>query len=253
MRRMGLVPLCFVIFDLEPLSLSFDFVFKSEIFKSFPCLSLSSFLTNALSVVFNATSAEDREEGFTVVKGRKNKGKKVVNQQSKNQIAGIRFNKPKSSFFRPINKTGSNQQPKVSISKPAAKGTNSTAQVSDVMDTPTSNTFTVLNLAKEYGDLNNREGSQILNVNELSLVNEEAGKVKEKDSLGSRFKEMEDASSSKDKSSTIEDEADEDEVYMPEGYSHGGGFSMDKYDLDHYDGYRACIYDLSKNAQAFCD
>ncbi|GJT80693.1 hypothetical protein Tco_1055035 [Tanacetum coccineum] len=30
----GLVPSCFVIFDLEPLSLSFDFVFISEIFKS---------------------------------------------------------------------------------------------------------------------------------------------------------------------------------------------------------------------------
>ncbi|GJR15586.1 hypothetical protein Tco_0798238 [Tanacetum coccineum] len=30
----GLVPSCYVIFDLEPLSLSFDFVFTSEIFKS---------------------------------------------------------------------------------------------------------------------------------------------------------------------------------------------------------------------------
>ncbi|GJX63294.1 hypothetical protein Tco_0296194 [Tanacetum coccineum] len=30
-----LVPSCFVIFDLEPLSLSFDFVFHIEIFKSF--------------------------------------------------------------------------------------------------------------------------------------------------------------------------------------------------------------------------
>ncbi|GKG37843.1 hypothetical protein Tco_0457066, partial [Tanacetum coccineum] len=29
-----LVPSCFVIFDLEPLSLSFDFVFTSKIFKS---------------------------------------------------------------------------------------------------------------------------------------------------------------------------------------------------------------------------
>ncbi|GKD54263.1 hypothetical protein Tco_1287650, partial [Tanacetum coccineum] len=29
-----LVPSCFAIFDLEPLSLSFDFVFTSEIFKS---------------------------------------------------------------------------------------------------------------------------------------------------------------------------------------------------------------------------
>ncbi|GJY92424.1 hypothetical protein Tco_0508206 [Tanacetum coccineum] len=38
----GLVPSCFVIFDLDPLSLSFDFVFCSEIFRSFSCLSLSS-------------------------------------------------------------------------------------------------------------------------------------------------------------------------------------------------------------------
>ncbi|GKC42243.1 hypothetical protein Tco_1059965, partial [Tanacetum coccineum] len=37
-----LVPSCCVIFDLELLSLSFDFVFDFEIFKSFPCLSLSS-------------------------------------------------------------------------------------------------------------------------------------------------------------------------------------------------------------------
>ncbi|GKE31168.1 hypothetical protein Tco_1450490 [Tanacetum coccineum] len=32
--RCRLVPSCFAIFDLEPLSLSFDFVFTSEIFKS---------------------------------------------------------------------------------------------------------------------------------------------------------------------------------------------------------------------------
>ncbi|GKF02965.1 hypothetical protein Tco_0029888, partial [Tanacetum coccineum] len=31
-----LVPSCCLIFDLEPFSLSFDFVFGSEIFKSFP-------------------------------------------------------------------------------------------------------------------------------------------------------------------------------------------------------------------------
>ncbi|GKC53222.1 hypothetical protein Tco_1075967 [Tanacetum coccineum] len=37
-----LVPSCCVIFDLKPLSLSFNFVFCSENFKSFPCLSLSS-------------------------------------------------------------------------------------------------------------------------------------------------------------------------------------------------------------------
>ncbi|GKB99409.1 hypothetical protein Tco_0985546 [Tanacetum coccineum] len=37
-----LVPSCCVIFDLEPLSLSFDIVFKSEIFKSFSLRSVSS-------------------------------------------------------------------------------------------------------------------------------------------------------------------------------------------------------------------
>ncbi|GKC35270.1 putative reverse transcriptase domain-containing protein [Tanacetum coccineum] len=41
-QTLWLVPSCLVIFDLEPLSLSFNFVFNSEIFKSFPCLSLSS-------------------------------------------------------------------------------------------------------------------------------------------------------------------------------------------------------------------
>ncbi|GJV78710.1 hypothetical protein Tco_1514580 [Tanacetum coccineum] len=37
-----LVPSCSVIYDLEPLSLSFDFVVSSEIFKSFSLRSLSS-------------------------------------------------------------------------------------------------------------------------------------------------------------------------------------------------------------------
>nr|GEX21730.1 probable methyltransferase PMT17 [Tanacetum cinerariifolium] len=37
-----IVPSCCVIFDLEPLSLSFDLIFISEIFKSFPCLTLLS-------------------------------------------------------------------------------------------------------------------------------------------------------------------------------------------------------------------
>ncbi|GKA84302.1 retrovirus-related pol polyprotein from transposon TNT 1-94 [Tanacetum coccineum] len=40
--RRWLVLSCYVIFVLDPLSSSFDLVFSSEIFKSFPCLSLSS-------------------------------------------------------------------------------------------------------------------------------------------------------------------------------------------------------------------
>ncbi|GJR03020.1 hypothetical protein Tco_0526004 [Tanacetum coccineum] len=46
---MRLVSSCLVIFDLEPLSLSFDFVFCSEIFKSFSLISLPPcVLTNML-------------------------------------------------------------------------------------------------------------------------------------------------------------------------------------------------------------
>ncbi|GJX99252.1 hypothetical protein Tco_0356271 [Tanacetum coccineum] len=41
----GLVPSCCVIFDLESLSTSFDFVFSSEIFKPLSLRSLSSFLS----------------------------------------------------------------------------------------------------------------------------------------------------------------------------------------------------------------
>ncbi|GJW71343.1 putative reverse transcriptase domain-containing protein [Tanacetum coccineum] len=41
-----LVPSCFVIFDLEPLSLSFDFVFCSKIFKS-----LSLFVFNVFAIL----------------------------------------------------------------------------------------------------------------------------------------------------------------------------------------------------------
>ncbi|GKA81593.1 putative reverse transcriptase domain-containing protein [Tanacetum coccineum] len=57
-----LVPSCFVIFDLEPLSLSFDFVFASEIFKSLSfCLDhlislkedlvISEFVRKSLSLI----------------------------------------------------------------------------------------------------------------------------------------------------------------------------------------------------------
>ncbi|GJS30044.1 hypothetical protein Tco_0490664 [Tanacetum coccineum] len=49
-----LVPSCFVIFDLEPLSLSFDFVFRSKIFKS---LSLFVFNFEHEHVVMNPTLA----------------------------------------------------------------------------------------------------------------------------------------------------------------------------------------------------
>nr|GEW03279.1 hypothetical protein [Tanacetum cinerariifolium] len=48
------------------------------------CLKRVNVTSNATSEVDNVTNVEVEEEGFTVVKGRKNKGKKVTNQQSKN-------------------------------------------------------------------------------------------------------------------------------------------------------------------------
>nr|GEW74859.1 putative reverse transcriptase domain-containing protein [Tanacetum cinerariifolium] len=56
-----LVPSCCVIFDLEPLSLSFDFAFSFDIFKSFHRLSLMSFPSSDLTLL-PQIRAEIREE-----------------------------------------------------------------------------------------------------------------------------------------------------------------------------------------------
>ncbi|GKA48460.1 hypothetical protein Tco_0741418, partial [Tanacetum coccineum] len=55
---MSLVPSCFVIFDLEPLSLSFDFVFMSEIFKS---LSFRLDCLCHLTILYGSLISELRE------------------------------------------------------------------------------------------------------------------------------------------------------------------------------------------------
>ncbi|GKB38477.1 hypothetical protein Tco_0883419 [Tanacetum coccineum] len=61
----GLVPLRFAIFDLEPLSLSFDFVFCSEIFKSFPCVRSSNtdVLDSPCLLVLNTGTPQSRQHG----------------------------------------------------------------------------------------------------------------------------------------------------------------------------------------------
>ncbi|GJT91159.1 hypothetical protein Tco_1080004 [Tanacetum coccineum] len=60
-----LVPSCFVIFDLELLSLSFDFVFSSEISKSFPCFVFNDFAilrSSALAVLVTGASQSRQHE-----------------------------------------------------------------------------------------------------------------------------------------------------------------------------------------------
>ncbi|GJV78465.1 hypothetical protein Tco_1510049 [Tanacetum coccineum] len=85
------------------------------------------------------TSAND---GFTEVVSRKIKGKKIANQP-KNLFAGLRLHKPKSTFYRPINKQANDKQSKKNT---AGNEKASTSQASGDKSTPISNSFSVLNL-----------------------------------------------------------------------------------------------------------
>ncbi|GJX72880.1 hypothetical protein Tco_0311475 [Tanacetum coccineum] len=84
------------------------------------------------------TSAND---GFNEVVSRKIKGKKIANQP-KNQFAGLRLHKPKSTFYRPINKQANDKQSKKNT---AGNEKASTSQASGDKSTPISNSFSVLN------------------------------------------------------------------------------------------------------------
>ncbi|GJR29408.1 hypothetical protein Tco_1105640 [Tanacetum coccineum] len=92
-------------------------------------------------------------------------------------------------------------------------------------------------------------------------VNEEVVKVQEKGSLWSRLKEVKEASTSKPKSPMmyLEEESDEDKVFLPDDdmskyiSSTSKGFNLDEDNLDCYDGYEARVYDLPEQMQAFCD
>ncbi|GKG31092.1 hypothetical protein Tco_0423580, partial [Tanacetum coccineum] len=81
------------------------------------------------------------------------------------------------------------------------------------------------------------------------LLNEEA-KSQNQGSLWKKFKASNEASSSKSKFTSLDDD---EEVYMLDGI-YGGGF-MDglEDDLDCYDGYGTQVYDLTTQEQAFCD
>ncbi|GJZ58423.1 uncharacterized mitochondrial protein-like protein, partial [Tanacetum coccineum] len=99
---------------------------------------------NALEV--NGESSANNNDGFTKVINRRNKGEKVSNQMLENLIAGIHFHKPKSSFYRPINKHANDKQSK---KKSTA---NDKASTSGEKSTPVSNAFDALN-SEERADL----------------------------------------------------------------------------------------------------
>nr|GEW14177.1 hypothetical protein [Tanacetum cinerariifolium] len=83
------------------------------------------------------SSMENQEDGFVEVTVRRNKGKKAANQQANYLIAGIRIHKPKSSFYRPINKHGDGTK------------VTSLSRVKPGFTTPLSNPFDVLSAVEE--------------------------------------------------------------------------------------------------------
>ncbi|GJX65907.1 RNA-directed DNA polymerase, eukaryota, reverse transcriptase zinc-binding domain protein [Tanacetum coccineum] len=202
-------------------------------------------------------NSDKNNDGFTDMVNRKNKGNKVANQMPKNQIAGIKFHKPKSSFYRPVNKQANDKQTK---KKPAANDKASTSHASGEKSTLTSNAFDVLNSEEgaEFG------GSNLLletahvegDAQNLKSGTEEAVKEQQQDNLWSKFKAAKEASKNNPRSSPVVEDSEEDEVYCSNAeYTSrvGSGFSMDEDDLDGYDGYEAQVYDIPERLQTYCD
>ncbi|GJY40955.1 hypothetical protein Tco_0428225 [Tanacetum coccineum] len=161
----------------------------------------------------NVDNLTQNNDGFTEVVSRKNKGKKVVNQQLKILIAGLQFHKPKSTFYKKANDKQDKKKP--------ADVKDSSSHACGDKSTTISNAFLVLN---------SKEGAE---------CTEESVVECEKDSLWSKFKAAKEASKSNPRStSDFEEESNEDEVYFPnEEYTSGmgGGFSLEEDDLDCYD------------------
>ncbi|GKC90588.1 hypothetical protein Tco_1151237 [Tanacetum coccineum] len=183
-------------------------------------------------------NSDKNNDGFTDMVNRKNKGNKVANQMPKNQIEGIKFHNPKSSFYRPVNKQANDKQTK---KKPAANDKASTSHASGEKSTPTSNAFDVLNSEEgaEFGGSNP--------IIETAYVEGDAQNLK------SAAKE---ASKNNPRSSPVVEDSKEDEVYCSNAkYTSrvGSGFSMDEDDLDGYDGYEAQVYDIPERLQTYCD
>ncbi|GJS21128.1 probable BOI-related E3 ubiquitin-protein ligase 3 [Tanacetum coccineum] len=114
----------------------------------------------------------NHDEGFIEVKGRKNKGKKTDAQPKSRPIGGVRLNKPKPNFYRPIVKPVATNPTKVSSSKPNENKEASPLRAkSGVTPTPMSNSFDVLNNLAEEEDEVQAKGkmSRVIRINSLLL------------------------------------------------------------------------------------
>ncbi|GKC07748.1 reverse transcriptase domain-containing protein [Tanacetum coccineum] len=185
-------------------------------------------------------NSDKNNDGFTDVVNRKNKGNKVANQMPKNQIAGIKFHKPKSSFYRPINKQANDKQTK---KKPAANDKASTSHASGEKSTLTSNAFDVLNSEEgaEFGDSNPIIKTTHVEGDAKSLKSgtEEAVKEQQKDNLWSKFKAAKEASKNNPRSRGFSLWNDDDWLHPTI--------------IIGYDGYEAQVYDIPERLQTYCD
>ncbi|GKC24990.1 hypothetical protein Tco_1027140 [Tanacetum coccineum] len=183
----------------------------------------------APSMAVKPSTMEDNEEGFVEVKRRKkNKG------DASRSFGGIRLPKPNSKVH---------WQPKKSVDSKGGSNTISPSCANQNMTTPLSNSFDVLN-TDENEDVQNPKVSDHAGT---SISNLHVNKDQE-ENLWSRFNKGKE--NAKSKSIELEDESDDDEVYMP----HGGGFTdgMED-DLECYDGYGTHVYDLTPQERAFYD
>ncbi|GJS63492.1 putative reverse transcriptase domain-containing protein [Tanacetum coccineum] len=180
----------------------------------------------APSMAVKPSTMEDNEEGFV-------------------EAAETKFKGPLAAKEKCGSKEGSNTTSPSSTTKESDKGVkvSSPSRANQNMTTPLSNSFDVLNTA-EKEDVQNPKVSDHAGTSSSNLhVNKD-----QEESLWSRFNKGKE--NAKSKSSELEDESNDDEVYMP----HGGGFidGMED-DLECYDGYGTHVYDLTPQEQAFCD
>nr|GEX32618.1 hypothetical protein [Tanacetum cinerariifolium] len=172
-------------------------------------------------------------------------------------IEGVRLSKSKTKFlFRLANKDGNNEAGK-------KEGKLSNRDSRDGKDTSSSTSMEPQNY--DVGSVRREEAAaktqESVLRKQISSKDKGVAKVQEENSLYARFMATKKASTSKPNSSMrdLEDESDENEVYMPDDdmskyiSSNSGGSNWDENDLECYDGYENQVYDLLEEMQVFCE
>ncbi|GKA95551.1 reverse transcriptase domain-containing protein [Tanacetum coccineum] len=207
-------------------------------------------IPKAPSMAAKSSTMEENEEGFVEVKSRKkNKG------AAPRSFGGLRLPKPNSKVIWQQKKSvgskgGSNAASPSGFTNENEKGDGGKSSqfcAKPELNTKVSNAFEVLNVVGEdVCDSNVQEPkvSEHIGTSSSNLDKEEV----QEEGLWSRFKKAKE--NAKSKYSELEDDSDEDEVYMPHG---GGGMDGLEDDLDCYDDYGTQMYDISPQEQAFCD